>query len=199
MSTIRKAIMNWRAMTILLLAVASVPAWAMSDPYRGPDGARYWYSEGHWYRWGSGRWSEAHAPVGLLVPYLPYYVRMIPYNGTSYYYADQTYYVWNDTKRQFQVTAAPAGINSSAAMRPVAPMAMQAPPEMRVFIYPKNGQSADQQTRDRNECARWAVDQSHFDPAQPGIAASSAQGMQLRDAYYRAQAGCLEARGYTVK
>jgi hypothetical protein len=34
-----------------------------------------------------------------------------------------------------------------------------------VFVYPKNGQSAQQQQRDEGECHTWAVGQTGFNPA----------------------------------
>ena len=46
------------------------------------------------------------------------------------------------------------------------------PPEFtRVVIYPANGQSPQQMDRDRYECNTWAVQQSGFDPSQPGVPA----------------------------
>jgi hypothetical protein len=39
-----------------------------------------------------------------------------------------------------------------------------------VFVYPSNGQSAQQTDRDRYECHNWAVKQSGFDPSQPHLA-----------------------------
>lgn len=36
-----------------------------------------------------------------------------------------------------------------------------------LFIYPAQGQSADQQRQDRLECHLWAVDQTGFDPTDP--------------------------------
>ncbi len=36
-----------------------------------------------------------------------------------------------------------------------------------VIAYPAQGQSADQQSRDRYECHLWAIQQSGFDPTQP--------------------------------
>lgn len=41
-----------------------------------------------------------------------------------------------------------------------------------LMIYPKQGQSPDQQSRDRYECHTWAVQQSGFDPSNPQAAAS---------------------------
>lgn len=42
-----------------------------------------------------------------------------------------------------------------------------------VFIYPQKGQSQEQQSKDRNECHTWAVQQAGFDPNAP-VAASQA-------------------------
>lgn len=39
------------------------------------------------------------------------------------------------------------------------------PPVRDVYVYPSNGQSAEQTDRDRYECHMWAVNQSHFDPS----------------------------------
>lgn len=42
-----------------------------------------------------------------------------------------------------------------------------------LMIYPKQGQSADQQSGDRYDCHTWAVQQSGFDPANPQSAGST--------------------------
>ncbi|HEY9104612.1 glycine zipper 2TM domain-containing protein [Chitinimonas sp.] len=47
-------------------------------------------------------------------------------------------------------------------VEPVAP-----PPSSRVYFYPDQGQSPEQQDRDRYECNGWAVRQSGFDPSLP--------------------------------
>jgi len=41
------------------------------------------------------------------------------------------------------------------------------PPPQRVFVYPANGQTADQTERDRYECHVWAVQQTGVDPSRP--------------------------------
>jgi hypothetical protein len=55
----------------------------------------------------------------------------------------------------------------------------------------KEGQSAQQQTSDRDQCYRWAMDQIGSDQGRlsPG---------QTND-YYRAMESCLDARGYSVR
>jgi len=64
-----------------------------------------------------------------------------------------------------------------------------------LIVYPKNGQSEAQQGTDKFECHRWAAGQTGFDPTQ----ATGAPAPGKRSDYFRAQAACLEGRGYTVK
>ncbi len=59
----------------------------------------------------------------------------------------------------------------------VAPTAMgepaaSAPPPPRVFFYPTQGQSTEQQDRDRYECHQWAVQQTGFDPGRRPLSES---------------------------
>ena len=80
-----------------------------------------------------------------------------------------------------------AGTTSQASMSQSLP---------KVFIYPKTGQGGDQQARDRYECYRFAVSQTGFDPMRPG---SSAPRAEQQSDFERAQAACLEGRGYSVR
>lgn len=68
----------------------------------------------------------------------------------------------------------------------------------KVFLYPKNGQSADQQARDRYDCYRFAVAQTGFDPLRAG-SATAASGGETRSDFERAQSACFEARGYASR
>ena len=45
------------------------------------------------------------------------------------------------------------------------------PPNTTVYAYPQNGQSSDQQSRDRYDCSLWAVQQTGFDPSAPNVPA----------------------------
>jgi hypothetical protein len=42
--------------------------------------------------------------------------------------------------------------------------------QTQVYAYPLEGQSLQQQDRDRYECSLWAIDQSGFDPSMPDLA-----------------------------
>ncbi|MEO1002110.1 MAG: glycine zipper family protein [Cyanobacteria bacterium J06638_7] len=44
-----------------------------------------------------------------------------------------------------------------------------------LFIYPAEGQNAEQQRRDRLECQLWATDQTGFDPTAPAQAGPQSQ------------------------
>jgi hypothetical protein len=68
----------------------------------------------------------------------------------------------------------------------------------KVFLYPKNGQSSDQQAHDRYDCYRFAVAQSGFDPMHAG-GAPTAPGSEMQSDYERAQSACFEARGYSSR
>ena len=66
----------------------------------------------------------------------------------------------------------------------------------KVFLYPRNGQSADQQARDRYDCYRFAVAQSGFDPLRTSGSAPAPASEQQSD-FDRAQGACFEGRGYS--
>jgi hypothetical protein len=105
-------------------------------------------------------------------------------------------------------TAAPLAVPASAAgmtaaMAAVQP-AMAAPaaagqfptrPAQPVSLFPNNGQTPEQQARDRYDCYRFALAQTGYDPLHPQ---ANAQGSPQADAYDRVRTGCLQQRGYTV-
>jgi hypothetical protein len=171
-------------------SVRRPPAGGLGE-FHGPDGARYWSHGGHWYRWGPGGWVVWGAPIGLFVPFLPFYFTTVWWGGVPYYYANDTYYLWNDGQHQYQIVAPPDGIESGGTP--------QAPASNQLFIYPKNGQSAEQQQTDRYECHHWAVSQSGFDPTAGGGGVATQEAVEKRNAYFRAHVVCLEGRGYTVR
>ncbi len=162
------------------------------------DGGRYWYHRGNWYRWRGGwyrwwggSWIVWGAPIGLLVPVLPPYFTTVWWQGIPYYYANDTYYVWNDAQDQYEVVEPPAGVESGGSIR--------APLSDQLFVYPKSGQSSEQEGKDRYECHRWAAQQSGYDPTAPGGGVAPERALEKRNNYFRAEASCLEGRGYTVR
>ena len=74
------------------------------------------------------------------------------------------------------------------------------PSTERIFVYPRQGQSEEQQAKDRYECHSWAVSQTGYDPTKPSAGNTpEAQQNQLRADFQRAQCACLDGRGYTMK
>lgn len=58
---------------------------------------------------------------------------------------------------------------AGCASAPSRPAPSPPRPETRVFVYPRNAQSQDLQSRDRYECHNWAVQQTGFDPSAPSL------------------------------
>lgn len=162
-------------------------------------GGRYFYSGGIWYSRGGPGYVVVGAPFGLFVPVLPPYYNTVYYGGVPYYYANDTYYQWIPEQNQYEVVAAP-GDDNAAQMQPEPPaQAAAATVTDDVFIYPKNGQSDQQQATDKYECHKWASQQSGFDPTQSGGGVPADQNASAHSQYNRAMGACLEGRGYSVK
>jgi hypothetical protein len=73
------------------------------------------------------------------------------------------------------------------------------PSAERFFVYPRKGQSDEQQAKDRYECHIWAIGQTGWAPNQPTTAFSGDPMNQMLTEYLRAIGACLDARDYTVK
>jgi hypothetical protein len=157
--------------------------------YRGGYGYGGWHG-GYGYGWRGGwgccGWGWGGLGLGLYFASLPFYYDTYYWGGVPYYYADNTYYIYDPNQKQYETVAPPQGVQDQAATGGGA-----APADL--IAYPKNGQSADQQAKDKFECHEWAAGQTGFDPTQ----GSAAPGNKRND-YMRAQAACLDGRGYSV-
>jgi Family of unknown function (DUF6515) len=169
-------------------AVRELPRGYMAFHYHGD---RYFYWGGIWYVGSGLSFVVVAPPFGVVVPVLPPYYTTVWVGGVPYYYANGVYYVWQPVQQGYVVTQPPA------ASSDVVPQSQQGPDQF--YVYPKKGQSADQQAKDRYECHHWAVDQTGFDPSQPATNLSDAQLSAKRAGYRRAIEACLDARGYSVK
>jgi hypothetical protein len=156
---------------------------------RGPD--RFWYDRGQWYRRDGLGWVVVGAPIGAFVSILPPAYSTVYFGGIPYYYANDTYYIWNADRGSYEVVDPPTGIEAQGTTRQ--------PAMDNIFVYPRNGQSTEQQAQDRYECYRSAATQTGFDPTKPdgGVSADEASGKHSD--YVRAESACLDARGYSVK
>ncbi len=146
------------------------------------------YGYGHGY--GRGYGYGYHLPYYSFVSVLPWYFGTTWWNGMPYYYADNSYYVYNDGAGQYQVVPPPGN---------AAPADSSVPPASEPYVYPNQGQNPEQQSSDRYECHRWAVDQTGFDPSRNDAGANAGAADATVDAYRRAEGACLEGRGYTVR
>jgi hypothetical protein len=107
-----------------------------------------------------------------------------------YYYADNVYYAWQPDQNGYAVVDPPDNADTPSP-----------PPDSgtqdNLMIYPKNGQTKEQQAADQYECNNWARGQTGFDPTQPsgGVAGNPDAA---RSNYDRAMSACLQGRGYQV-
>jgi hypothetical protein len=138
--------------------------------------------------WGYGGWGWGGLGLGLYFATLPYYYSTFWADGMPYYYADDNYYQWDGAVGEYQTVNPPADIRRQASE--------QSPDLM---AYPKNGQTTEQQATDKSDCRVWAVGQTGIDPTQVATAQVAAIGSNRRSDFMRAQAACLEGRGYSVK
>lgn len=155
------------------------------------DHSRYYSANGIWYRHDHGRYIVVAPPVGLFIPFLPLFYTTIWFGGMPYYYANETYYIQRDGG--YEVVEPPQDELSE-----IPPVEDQTP-EDRLFIYPRKGQSEEQQAKDRYECHKWAAQQTNYDPTQIPSSIPASQVPQARMDYNRAMTACLDARGYTAK
>jgi len=170
--------------------------------YRG--GAPYYFSGGVWYAPRGPGFVVITPPVGLVISVLPPYYSTVWVGGVPYYYADSVYYTAQPDQSGYAVVAPPPGADQppSDGSEDGAQAQSAAPPaaasSMDFVVYPKNGQSKDQQAADQYECHNWAKSQSGFDPTQPNGGMASGDADRSHSYYDRAMSACLQGRGYQV-
>jgi hypothetical protein len=166
----------------------------------------YW-GGGYWH---GGFWPRAYYGWGFswFLPILPLAYATYWYGGIPYYYANNVYYTYDPAYSGYVATDPPpvgdpngAGAGDGAgpggaAPNGGAPLAAPAPGAAaggpgagvpgQIFMYPKNGQSAEQTAIDKAECQKWAT-------AQAGQVAQNGSD------YNRAMVACVEGRGYSAR
>jgi hypothetical protein len=169
--------------------------------YGGLRGGYYGYRGGYrgyyggWYGgYGGWGWGWGWPGYGLYLSSLPYYYSTFNWDGMPYYYADDNYYLWDGSAGEYQAVSPPAGLSNQ-----VTPLM-----DTALYAYPKNGQSAEQQAQDKQQCRDWASSQTGHDPRQSDSAptaapSNGAAAAAPRQDYLRAQAACLMGRGYSVR
>jgi hypothetical protein len=167
---------------------------SLPDGYRPyyHGGNRYYFSGGVWYAPRGPGFVVIAPPVGVVINVLPPYYSTVWFGGVPYYYADNVYYAWAPDQNGYVVSDPPDNADAPSPP-PEAPSAAA----NDLMIYPKNGQSKEQQSADQFECNNWAKGQTGFDPTQPGGGVAGNPDA-ARNTYYRAMSACLQGRGYQV-
>jgi len=156
--------------------------------YRGRD--RYYFNGGIWYAPRGPEFVVVRPPPGLVISVLPPYYSTVWFGGVPYYYADNVYYSWQPDQNGYAVVDPPDNADSPSP-----------PPgntQSDLIIYPKNGQTKEQQAADQFECHSWSKGQTGFDPTQPAGGVPPGKADATRDNYNRAMSACMQARGYQV-
>lgn len=130
-------------------------------------------------------------PFGVIAPVLPPHYTTIWYHGIPYYYGNNTYYVWKAEKNGYMVVEPPSQVASEKSTTTAI--------TSELYVYPKLGQSEQQQSEDRFACHQWAVKETGYDPSQPPQNLGSAELGAKRENYQRAIKACLDAKGYSVR
>jgi hypothetical protein len=167
-------------------------------------GAPFYFSGGVWYAPRGPGFVVVAPPVGLSIAVLPPYYSTVWFGGVPYYYADNVYYTAAPDQSGYVV--APPPDDGQGAPPPDGSgdpsQAQGAPPpqpgQSDMIIYPKSGQSKDQQAADQYECYNWAKGQTGFDPTQANGGVTQGDPDRAHTNYDRAMAACLTGRGYQV-
>ena len=80
--------------------------------YGGWRGGYGWRGYGGWY----GGWGWGGLGYGLFLGALPWYYSTYWWNGVPYYYADNTYYLWNRDVGQYETVESAAGARQSSGL-----------------------------------------------------------------------------------
>ncbi len=160
--------------------------------YRGGD--RFYFNGGVWYAPRGPGFVVVQPPPGVVISALPPYCSTVWIGGIPYYYADNVYYNWQPDQNGYAVVDPPDNADQPTAP----PDGPQTSAQNNLIIYPKNGQSKDQQAADQYECNNWAKGQTGFDPTQPAGGVSGGDVDRIRNNYDRAMSACLQGRGYQV-
>jgi hypothetical protein len=179
-------------------------------PYRTAPGRFVPGSPFRYGHWNGGWWRGGFWPRVWWGANFPWFLTAIPaiaatywWDSIPYYYYNDVYYTYDPSANGYVVTTPPpaedqAGADASSGQPdPNAnytnppPGNYPAPPAGGpagggLYAYPKNGQSDEQQSADRQECEQWANGQT----------GSNSSGNSPD--YQRALTACLQGRGYSV-
>ena len=186
-------------------------------PGFAPGGFHGNWAVGGWHGWRGGYWHGGFWPHVWFGPGFAWFLPVLPFGyatywwgGVPYYYYNNLYYTYSPDDDGYVVTDPPpvadqgadasaAGAAPDGAPNGVPPPAQYSAPGQAgtgadMYVYPRNGQSAEQTQNDKYECHSWAVNQTGFDPTH-----STQPGTGTAVDYRRAMIACLDARGYSAR
>jgi hypothetical protein len=152
-------------------------------------GINYNFYDGVWYAPGSYGFAVVRPPIGIVIHDLPAFRTAVVVGGLTYFYLNGVYYR-ERPEGGYEVVPTPVD--------PAAGTGAPGPVTDKLYVYPRQGQSAQQQSTDEYECHRWAATQTGFDPTSAAVGQPSGD-LSRRGDYQRARTACLEGRGYTVR
>ncbi len=172
------------------------PGWAVHGaPSRSRvvvwGGVNYRYLDSVWYAPGPRGYVVVRPPFGAVIRERPAFFSLVTIGAIAYLYANGVYYREHQDGG-YEVVPPPVEGSPTAA-------AVAAAQQARVYVYPRGGQSAQQQASDEYECHQWAVSQSGWDPTASATGQQAPAAPVQRDGYQRANSACLDGRGYTVR
>jgi hypothetical protein len=136
-------------------------------------------------------------PRALLIPLVIFAPRGRPFPGPPPIFIDGGFYYNQDLPSNWDSSMETTPSYEKLQEYPASSL----PPSTgeNIFVYPRKGQSEEQQAKDRYQCHLWVVGQIGWDPTQPKGVLPEAQMTQKRSDYKRAMGACLEAHDYTVR
>ena len=166
------------------------PGWAVRAPPPHArmvfwGGVRYSFFDGVWYTPGARGYVVVRPPIGIVIGERPALFSVLTIAGLTYLYANGVYYQ-EHSGGGYEVVPPPVEGNSDTL-------------PAKSFVYPRQAQSAQQQSSDEYECHKWAVSQTGFDPTGAALGQAAVAVPAKRGDYERARGACLEGRGYTVR
>lgn len=160
-------------------------------------GLSYRFYDAVWYEPRGPAFMVVEPPIGLVVPALPPFATTVSSEGANYVYANDTFYRARPELGGYQVVNDPTAGTARTAAPELQPS--EPPIGSSMTVYPRNGQTAQEQSRDHYECYRFAVAQTGYDPMRANAGDAPAKIAELQSAYDRAQSACFEGRGYTIR
>lgn len=167
-------------------SIRTLPKTHYKSRFKNKD---YFFNDGIWYASYGSDFRVVIAPAGIRVSRLPPAYSTVWHNRKAYYYANNTYYIWEPTYSSYVVVDKPTTIQTSNVSLI----------EEDLYIYPAQGQSDAQLADDRYACHARGRNATQYDPTSPPSGISNLELSNMRADYLSIMRGCLLELGYSVQ